>query len=63
MAEAVYSERHTVQPHAEVDMADDEIQKLLLEAEKRLQAPDSKTTKNSRLQLSDEIASQNASSL
>jgi hypothetical protein len=51
MAEGVCSERHPVQPRTEVDMADDEIQKLLREAENRLRAPGSKPTQDSRLQM------------
>ncbi|BCR89076.1 Fcf2 domain-containing protein [Aspergillus chevalieri] len=63
MAEEVCFEHHPVQPHTEVDMTDDEIQKLLHEAENRLRAPGSKPTQDSRLQMSKGNENEDASSL
>lgn len=63
MAEGVCTERHPVQPHTEVDMTDDEIQKLLHEAESRLRAPGSKPTQDSELQMSNGNESKDTYSL
>ena len=53
MSEKVFAGSHTVQPQNEVDMTEDEIQQLLLEAESRLRVPDLKTTEESKVQQSE----------
>ena len=49
MSESVCAESHTVQPQNEVDMTEDEIQQLLLEAETRLRVPEPRTTEESKV--------------
>lgn len=53
MSEKVCAGSHIVQPQNEVDMTQDEIQQLLLEAESRLRVPDLKTTEESKVQQSE----------
>ena len=53
MSETVCARSHTVQSQNEVDMTEDEIQQLLLEAESRLRVPDLRTTEESKVQSSE----------
>lgn len=46
MEGAVFTEIQTVQPQYEVDMAEDEVRQLLLEAENRLRAPRTREDSN-----------------